>query len=316
MAITSKELIKPKFKLGLTKKTQESISNAETNNEGEFQSLSKLNEHINELIQSHVFLMFIELLKRIGADYKDKGLSFEELKQKYLAHFQNNLNYSNLFCDLLSANLETMDISQLKQEITNGKNNDKQTFLDKIHLKIGDQTDPTQVSKSDESDSPSVSPPLSPTSNDNNDNEEIIADVTKCYARTANNKQCSRKKQKGQEFCGSHLHNQPHGRIDQAIDPSKNKPKRRGRPPKNLQKQPTEAQKPEVVEMDADIETINNIEYIVNNDGNIYKLPTNFNQDDTINIDQLKLLGKKLPDGKITWYSETDLKFIDNKSLI
>ena len=39
MAIALKELIKPKFKLGLTKKTQESISNTETSNEGEFQSL-------------------------------------------------------------------------------------------------------------------------------------------------------------------------------------------------------------------------------------------------------------------------------------
>lgn len=310
MAIASKEIqaLKPKYKLGLNKKLNEPAANDENNNEAQFQSLSKLNDHVNELIQNHVFLMFLELLKKISHDYKDKGLIFDDLKEKYLSYFQNCLNYSNLFCELLSANLETMDLTQLKQEINSNKH---QTFIDKIHLKGGDQIDYSALNKSTSYDSPNVSPPLSPISYDGGETEEITVDVTKCYARTASHKQCSRKKQKGEEFCGSHLHNQPHGRIDNPLDPTKNKPKRRGRPPKNLQKQSTESQKQEVVQMDANIETINDIEYIVGNDGSIYKIPANFNPDDPINMDQLKLLGKKLSDEKITWYSETDLKFID-----
>ena len=65
--------------------------------------------------------------------------------------------------------------------------------------------------------------------------------------------------------------------------------------------------------MDASTESINGIDYIVdNNNGNIYGIPTNFNFDDpVINSEQLKLLGKKLPNHQITWYSESDLKFID-----
>jgi hypothetical protein len=57
--------------------------------------------------------------------------------------------------------------------------------------------------------------------------QEIIE--VKCYARTANNSQCSRKKQKGCDFCGSHTHSQPYGRVDQPTI-SDSRPKKRGRP--------------------------------------------------------------------------------------
>src|SRR6185312_17128270 len=130
------------------------------------------------------------------------------------------LTHSNLFCELLSANLETMDLNQLKQEINNGK------------MIVEKQSSPLEKAinnlspKNLEVD---MNQPPSPTSSANdsmeyNESEEIQINITKCYARTAGNKQCSRKKQKGQDFCGSHLHNQPHGRIDQTLDPSKNKP--------------------------------------------------------------------------------------------
>ena len=63
--------------------------------------------------------------------------------------------------------------------------------------------------------------------------------------------------------------------------------------------------------MDVDIEIINGIEYIVENNGNVYKIPDNFNaEEDVIDAEKLKLLGKKLPNDQITWYSDTDLKFM------
>ncbi len=304
--------LKPKFKLGLGKKTLISpfFDENDLNDsvKSEFQSIAKLNDHISELIQNNVFFLFIELLKKISTDYKDKGISFNELKNKYLCYFQKELTHSNLFCELLSANLETMDIDQLKEEINGGK-----IIVDK-HFKTYEKM-PLQSKKTSynvENHSQSSSP------NDSTEcaeeNEDFATDNTKCYARTAGKKQCSRKKQKGQNFCGSHLHNQPHGRIDQALDPNLNKPKKRGRPPKNIQKTSIDDNSQiEIVQMDASIENINGIDYIVdNNNGNIYTIPEGFDSEEgTINSDQLVLVGKKLQNDQITWYSDDDLKFID-----
>lgn len=318
-----KSIMKPKFKLGLTAKKNFSVDNVEElindiNNDTnslplEFASLSKLNEHINELIQNHVFLLFFELLKKISIDFKDKGISFDDLKNKYLSYFQNNMSYSQLFCDLLSANLETMDLSQLKQEIMNGKvNGNKQLFNEKTqNFKLPDD-EFDNFEKNSSSTETNNTPESQYSKNDGSDSDDLQVDYTKCYARTANGKQCSRKKQKSQDFCGSHLHNQPHGRIDQALDLTKNKPKKRGRPPKNLQKQQIlDPQQVNVVQMDVEIEMINGIEYIVDNNGNVYKIPDNFDaEEDVIDAEKLKLLGKKLPGDQIKWYSDTDLKFI------
>jgi len=108
MSLASSDLstLKPKFKLGLNKKvsTYEPSYSDEMSEEdfvktkSEFQSLAKLNDHISELIQNNVFFLFIELLKKISTDYKDKGLSFTDLKNKYLSYFQKELTHSNLFC--------------------------------------------------------------------------------------------------------------------------------------------------------------------------------------------------------------------------
>jgi hypothetical protein len=271
----------------------------------DFPSLSKLNDHIKELIQTNVFFLFNELLLKIGEDYKDKGLSHLELKNKYLSYFQNDLKNSNLFCELMSANLGTMDLNQLKQEIDSNK---VQTIKSLDKTSVGDHGYLTADFSSDVSASTTDQP--NENESDTNDADDASADATKCFARTANRKQCSRKKQKGQQFCGSHLHNQPHGRIDQASDPGKTKPKKRGRPPKNAKQ--TDPAKIEILQMDAVVETINNIDYLVDNvNGNIYKNPENIAEDATIEFEKLKLLGKKLPNNKITWYSDDDLKFID-----
>ena len=321
---------RPKFKLGLIGKnvaptddvenTIEEMNNA-NNLPLEFVSFSKLNEHINQLIQNHLFLLFFELLKKISVDFEDRGITFDELKNKYVSYFQNNIGYSKLFFDLFSANLETMDLNQLKQEIINSKiNEEKQISHQKTpNLKYNmdqsnlDQSNNTKKMPSIDNETVAPSCDSVPTEiDDDDDDDDAQIDHTKCSARTANGKQCSRKKQKNQGFCGSHIHNQPHGRIDQAIDPNKNKPKKRGRPPKNFQKQQKlQPQQVNVVQMDVDIETISGIDYIVDNDGNIYKIPDGFNQEeDVIDADKLKLLGKKMSGDLITWYSDTDLKFI------
>ncbi len=264
--------IKPKIEL-------KEKSNKE-NEVVDFFSLNKLNQHIGDIIKHNVFLLFIELLKTIANDYDE--ISFEELKKRYLKYFTTDNNHSNLFSDLLSANLETIDFNQLKQDLSS-------TPLVKQQIKAKPLP-------------PSAVAPPGPS--------KPAVDETKCLARTAGQKQCSRRRQKGKEFCGSHLPKQPHGRIDQPIDPSKSKPKRRGRPPKNTNK-PEPAIKPqvEVIQMSADIESINGIEYLVDTRGNIYKLPDNL--EDEVNSDQLKLLGKKMENNSISWYSDTDLKFVD-----
>jgi hypothetical protein len=371
MVVPSQKIqgIRPKYKLGLTKKiqtsdlndndrtlmsTQELFDQSESN---DFQSLLKLNEHINEIVHANVFFLFIELLQKISLDYKDNGLTFNELKNRYLSFFKKDMNNSNLFCDLLSANLETMDLNQLKQEFNHNKNsnqNDKNVkTTDSIQTtKIKhEQSDYNSIENGDTNGNITENVERNGSGNgsgndDGNDDgsengngndvenygdyetdnsDQTISnsdsfkenhsqiDSSKCSARTANGKQCSRKKQKGIDFCGSHLHNQPHGRIDQATTPGKNLPKRRGRPPKNMNKQNHIEQQIETIEIDTVTESINGIVYLVSDDGNIYEMPEKFNSGEGGEIDkeQFKLLGKKSPDGKIVWYSENDLIFLN-----
>src|SRR5437899_1306265 len=80
-----------------------------------------MQDKFHTIILTQCMLSHLQHLKKISVDYKDKGLSFNELKNKYLSCFKNELAHSNLFCELLSANLETMDLNQLKQEINDGK---------------------------------------------------------------------------------------------------------------------------------------------------------------------------------------------------
>jgi hypothetical protein len=49
-------------------------------------------------------------------------------------------------------------------------------------------------------------------SNDKKNNGNI--DYTKCFGKTATGSQCTRKRKTNSNFCGGHIHNQPHGRID------------------------------------------------------------------------------------------------------
>jgi hypothetical protein len=140
-----------------------------------------------------------------------------------------------------------------------------------------------------------------------NVNKSLPINQDKCMARTACQSQCSRKKQPGKDFCGSHKHNQPHGRYDQPeTQPVETKPKKRGRPPKKSVKQKTEL----TVEINAETEIINGIEYLVDTQGRIFELPDGLGEQGQLEVDQLKLVGKKTSDNQIVWYSESDLMFI------
>jgi len=217
----------------------------------DFASLSKMNDYIREIVENNVFFMFIELLKKIDHDYGDKGLSFNELKERYLSYFKTNMVNSNLYSEFLSLNLSSIDLEH--------------------------------INKPTESHDPVVSHPKEIISNEINDK--------KCYARTSSGTQCSRKKQRDSEFCGSHTHSQPYGRIDQP-QTVEVQPKRRGRPPAQNNQDETQ--------IEASLETIDEIEYIVDdNTGHIYKKPDRL--DKNIKLEQLTLVAKKNSEGDITW---------------
>lgn len=266
--------------------------------EQDFSSLRKLNDYLKEIVENNVFFMFVELLKKISLDYQDRGLSFDELKTKYLSYFQNNLTNSNLYCEFLSMNLNNVDfynLSRTPQSPTQTKEDPNSSKDDIIDQQLDDEKGINPIDK------------------------EPINEI-KCYARTSTGVQCSRRKQKNSDFCGSHAQGQPYGRIDQQC-PVDNHPKKRGRPPLPQNQQTitknTDTEPEKVVNIEASIETIDGIDYVIdNNNQNIYKVTDDILDQDgdeiSLDTDKLKLVGKKSPDGKITWYTDADLMFIKN----
>jgi hypothetical protein len=223
--------------------------------------------------------MFIELLKKMSIDYSDRGLQFEELKEKYLTYFKKNMKNSNLYCDVLSMNLLNTDFNNA----------------------------PSHVAVPVSSARAVTTQPIPQTENETESHTDGVCE-TKCYARTATGTQCSRKKQKNSDFCGSHTHKQPYGRIDQQIN-GDNQPKRRGRPPSNKKIETVD----DNTKADATVEKIDGIEYIVDkSNGNIYKTNDDIDAENTdeVSMDDLKLIGKKMEDGTITWYTPTDLLYM------
>lgn len=123
---------------------------------------------------------------------------------------------------------------------------------------------------------------------------------TKCNALTKNGQQCSRKKQKGENFCGSHLHNQPYGSL--SLQQGNNK--------KNIvdkcKKESVEdgesgedGEGREDVE-EVSIEIIDKISYLISN-GKIYKIPVdidlmNNKELNNICIKDLDCVGEKKGD--------------------
>lgn len=228
------------------------------------QTINKLNDSLIELIYNNSMYLLMELLKKISQDY---GLPLEELQSKYIKYLKG-----------LKLSDDMLQTPAQKDKLT----------IDDIKAVLLDDPTPGK-SASIETD-------------DKSNNEGV--DHTKCYARTGGSKQCSRKKQKGQDFCGSHMHNQPNGRIDQIVESVKSQPKKRGRPPKNSPKSNINTDQP-IATMDATMEKINGIEYIIDqNTGNIYKIPNDFNPENAIDREALILLGKKEDEQNFTWYSE------------
>lgn len=292
---------KPKIKLGISKND---VLQTIEKMDGDFYSLNKLNELLKEIVENNVFFLFVELLKKISCDYHDKGLLFDKLKEQYLSYFQQNLKNSNIYCEILSLNLKNIEFDQLNLDSTNKSQNLSPATIKNKMDKTPDQ--PAMNSETDER----ITEPIETITDKVNINEN------KCYARTASNSQCSRKKQQGFEFCGSHIHSQPYGRIDQqcVID---HLPKKRGRPPishQNSNNKPC-SQTDNAINIEATIEIIDGIQYIIDNSTqNIYKIDEPIIQDpgeiNCVNMDNLKLVGKKLENDKVIWYSNNDLKFI------
>lgn len=276
---------KPKIKIGPIK-----TENPTETSDKEFTSLKTLNEYLKTIVEDNVFFMFIELLKKISTDY---NIPVDELNDKYLSYFQKDLKNSQLYCEFLSLNINKTDVKQILSSTEPDAQPIPKTV---IHTK---------------NPNPSPSQSVEP---------EILEN--KCLARTGTNVQCSRKKQPSSDFCGSHLHSQPFGRIDQPpLATAKPKSKKTTKtttnenhtsktpPPPTTTPQTSPTQSAQI---EAVIETINGIDYIVDsNTNNIYKIPDDFGPDTTeLNMEGLKLAGKKLDDQQIVWYSEADLLFI------
>lgn len=241
----------------------------------QYKSLQQMNECINTIVKNNVFVMFIELIQKIAHDYSKQGITFNELKDKYLSFFQDDLCKSNLYSDMLSLNLDSIDI---KNVITN-KNEDEQK----------------DVIRSD-----------------------------KCMARTSSGVQCSRKKQKDSDFCGSHSHSQPNGRIDQPkidknlsnvttiSDKSVKIPNEHDEPNEPNEDVKIHNEPDDHPIIDANIETIDGIDYILDSEGNLYKSIDGATLDENteLNMDSLKKVGKRDEDGSIIWLSESDLHYM------
>lgn len=287
---------KPKIKLGILK--TESVADPDKNDE--FFSLKKLNNYIKEVVENNVFFMFVELLKKISADY---DISFDELKDHYLSYFQKNLKNSNLYCDILSLNLSHVDLEQISEK--------KAIMINPVKPVIKQITEPNTITMTNLNDGSANSIPASLANG-------TVANIieNKCYARTSSGIQCSRRKQADSEFCGCHLHTQPYGRVDHPCNID-TRSKKRGRPPapqSNGEK--SESKTPpttETVQIEATLETIDGIEYIINNNtNNIYKTKECLDSSvSEISMDGLQLVGKKTPDNKVVWYSATDLAFVE-----
>ena len=266
----------------------------EEEEDNQFASIEKVNDYIKEIVQNNVFFMFCELLKKIAHDYEHVGLSYKELEDKYLVYFKKHMKNANLYSMYLSLNLEQMDLDQLIEKNNTSAN---------VHGEGGRVFLPQKkiVIKPRETLGESTSPLLEITSpvlehSGSSSEPEFVINESKCYARTSSNQQCSRKKQKDSDYCGGHLFRQPNGRVDQPINVEPHN-KKRGRPPT--------IPKDEIV---ANIEIINGITYIV--DGNTQKIYKMRDDSDIIpgevDIKQLQLVGIKLSDNKIQWYSVAD----------
>jgi hypothetical protein len=254
-----------------------------------FDSLNKMNEYLKEIVENNVFFMFTELLHQISNDYVDHGLTYDELKNRYLAYFRTNMKNANLYSEVLSLNLNAVDLATIHGSRSNSPNS-------------------TGSTSGSDVESPS-------------DKKGI--NEAKCYARTSSNLQCSRKKQSGSDFCGSHVHNHPYGRVDQPVTvESKSK---KDHQPTNIGVPSTHVDEPKCViknaikmdefEVEAMVEIIDGLEYIIDTKTkNIYKTKDGIDGTvDEINMDDLNLVGKKLPDGTVKWYLEAEIIELSEK---
>lgn len=253
--------------------------------------LLSLNEHLKEIVENNVFFVFIELLRKISDDYRDQGLSFQVLQERYLSSFKTHLKNSEFYSKVLS-----LDINDLTLPIGTQSPPMDETKIPTRHEPPSDPIVIQQVelpSKGSRGGDGVVGGTISPSTD-------------KCLARTCNNTQCSRKRQKNGIFCGNHAQTQPFGRIDQSLTstPSTSDLSFTKKPSTNL-----------TPEIEAVIEIFGGISYVVDQQtGNIYKRKDNCDfGSDEVCLDDLRLVGRKMEDNTVVWYSNTDLLFLNKK---
>lgn len=258
--------------------------------ENDFNTLRKLNEHLKEIVENNILFMFIELLKKISDDYQDKGIHFDELKNKYLSYFKNNMTNSNKYCGILSMNLDNIDYTQINTS----------TPI-KPTIPQHKTTPPRKTT---------------PIKNNTEPTDGACINNNKCCARTSSGNQCSRNKQSGSDLCGCHVKRQPYGLITQPQTTNETvKPKRKERK-NSISDNPICDQDP-TDQIDGEIENIDGIDYLINNDTQyIYSLPADFTDNNeheqAVEIGDLKVVGKKLPNGENIWYTDNDLMFLNH----
>lgn len=166
------------------------------------------NEKLDIIVNNILVNIITDLLKDISNDYK---IDVNELREKYMKNFDKSKTYNLLITKLLQ--LDKSDHIKLCMEnYSGGKSNSG------------------AINGSGDRD------------RDRNGDGDITIDITKCYARTDKNKQCTRSKKQG-DFCGGHIHNLKHGRIDEekVKSTTDQEIKKRGRPKGGSKKtQPTE----------------------------------------------------------------------------
>jgi len=296
----SPELITDKPKLRLIRKA----SPIDTGDNPSSDPLSKVNEQVSELIQGSVLIACLDLLKRISEDYADRGLTFEELKERYSFHPMISTLYEPPMGKSLPKRFNSFPsiVPNAPNDAPNAPNDCNAFIPPSAPNAINDPSASNAHSSSEDNPLVIDTPPkLTITPKIKAPDPEVI-DPKRCLARIGNGNQCSRKRPQDQDFCGGHIHNQPNGRID--------RPDLIKRPSPKKIASPTPSVNDDVIQMNVAIETINGIDYLVDEDNQIFRIPKGLGTDETIDSTNLRIVGKKVLGGQIIWYGEQDMPFI------
>lgn len=226
---------------------------------------------------------------------EDKTIKHDEIKSDIMAFSLDsndaklNVIVTNILVNIVADLLKdiskeyTLNLDDLREKYM--KNFDKSKTYNLLINKLlqVDKTDHIKLCSDSYSDK---------KQNGHNEYKSENIDTNKCYARIRENKQCSRKKGQGQgDFCGTHIHNRPFGRIDEEQIKSNGdqEVKKRGRPKGGSKKNQITEDK-YVIE-----ETETGSFLICLEDNKMYNIPDNV-EDGQVNTHDLVHVGFKIGD--------------------